>query len=345
MSKRNVTIQFIASNLGISVTTVSRVLNGLGLQYRISKETIELVTTTAKKLNYRPNNIAKGLRLKRSSSIGLIIPDITNSWFAQLAMGIENEARKHHYNVFLCNSNDDIEIEKKIVSLLQNWMVDGIIIAPIGLESEHLLKVSNRGIPVVLIDRFFEDINLPYISSNDYKGALEANQFLIDNGHKKIACIQGLIGTSCNNQRLEGYKNALKKNNITFDPALVMGSDFGYNNGYAFGKKLIKNLPKSKITAIFSMGNQITLGLLKAFKEEGLTIPGDISVISFDEQIYSELLSTPMTTVSHMNENSGGITFKMLYDQIDKTNSALPKNIILRSKLIIRDSVKNLNTR
>lgn len=341
----NVTIQSIAKTLGISVTTISRVLNGLGVKYRISKKTIELVTVTADKLNYRPNHIAKGLRLKKSSTIGLIVPDITNTWFAKLALGIENEARKHHYNIFLCNSNDDIKVEKKSVSLLQNWMVDGIIIAPIGLEYDHLLKASNSGTPIVLIDRFFEGINLPYISSNDYEGALEANQYLIDNGHKKIACLQGVEGTSTNNQRLHGYKQALINNKIPFDPALVIGEDFGFINGYTCAKKLIKNLTKSKITAIFSMGNQITLGLLKAIKEEGIQIPNDLSIVSFDEQVYSDLLYTPLSTVAHMNENLGDISLKMLFQQFNKNAKLKPKNIVLKSKLIIRDSVKNLNNK
>jgi LacI family transcriptional regulator len=342
MNENNVTIHSIARNLGISVTTISRVLNGVGEQYRISKKTIELVTATADQLNYRPNNIAKGLRLKKSSTIGLILPDITNAWFAQLALGIEKEARKHHYNIFLCNSNDDLKVEKKSISLLQSWMVDGIIIAPIGLEYEHLLKASNNGTPIVLVDRFFEGIDLPYISSNDYEGALEANQYLIDNGHKRIACFQGIAGTSPNNQRLNGYKQALKNNNIPFDPALVMGEDFGFANGYASARKLIRNLAKSKITSIFSMGNQITLGVLKALKEEGLHIPNDLSIVTFDEQLYSDLLYTPMCTVSHMNENLGDLALKMLLSQLGNPDQAKPNNVVLKSELIIRESVKNL---
>jgi len=344
MKEKNITIKSIAKSLGISVTTISRVLNGLGEQYRISKKTIELVTVTAEKLNYSPNNIAKGLRLKKSSTIGLIVPDITNAWFAQLALGIENEARKLHYNIFLCNSNDDIKAEKKSITLLQNWMVDGIIIAPIGLESEHLVKASKRGTPLVLIDRFFDGINLPYISSNDFEGSLEANQYLIDNGHKKIACFQGLAGTSTNNQRFKGYKQALRNNKIAFDAALITGSDFSFSNGYNCAKKLIRNLSKSRITAIFSMGNQITLGILKACKEEGIKIPNDISIVSFDEQIYSDLLFTPLSTVSHMNENIGDLSLKMLLSQMDKKTKVKPKNVVLKSKLIIRDSVKKLNT-
>ena len=342
MKKNNVTIQSMAKTLGVSVTTISRVLNGLGEQFRISKKTIELVTTTAEKLNYRPNNIAKGLRLKKSSTIGLILPDITNTWFAQLALGIEKEARKHHYNIFLCNSNDDIKVEKKSIALLQSWMVDGIIIAPIGLESEHLQKASKNGTPLVLIDRFFEGVNLPYISSNDFEGSLDATQYLINNGHKKIACFQGIVGTSPNNQRVNGYKQALKINKIPFDPTLVIGEDFGFNNGYTCAKKLIKHLAKSKITAIISMGNQITLGILKALKEEGVQIPNDLSIISFDEQEYSDLLYTPLTTVSHMNENIGDVALKMLFNQFGKSTRIKPKNVVLNSKLIIRDSVKKI---
>ncbi|MBP6215673.1 MAG: LacI family DNA-binding transcriptional regulator [Chitinophagaceae bacterium] len=342
MKKNNVTIQSMAKTLGVSVTTISRVLNGLGEQFRISKKTIELVTTTAEKLNYRPNNIAKGLRLKKSSTIGLILPDITNTWFAQLALGIEKEARKHHYNIFLCNSNDDIKVEKKSIALLQSWMVDGIIIAPIGLESEHLQKASKNGTPLVLIDRFFEGVNLPYISSNDFEGSLDATQYLINNGHKKIACFQGIVGTSPNNQRVNGYKQALKINKIPFDPTLVIGEDFGFNNGYTCAKKLIKHLAKSKITAIISMGNQITLGVLKALKEEGVQIPNDISIVSFDEQEYSDLLYTPLTTVSHMNENIGDVALKMLFNQFGKSTRIKPKNVVLNSKLIIRDSVKKI---
>lgn len=342
MKNNSVTIQSMAQSLGVSVTTISRVLNGLGEQFRISKKTIELVTVTAHKLNYKPNNIAKGLRLKKSSTIGLIVPDITNTWFAQLAMGIEKEARKHHYNIFLCNSDDDIKIEKKSIALLQSWMVDGIIIAPIGLEPEHLIDAKKNGTPLVLIDRIFEGMDLPYISSNDFEGALEANQYLIDNGHKKIVCVQGIVGTSPNNKRVNGYKQALKKNKIPFDPSLVVGDAFSFNNGYNCAKKISKNLAKTKITAIFSLGNQITLGILKALKEEGIRIPEDISIVSFDEQLYSDLLFTPLSTISHMNDNFGDLSIQMLLQQMGKSKKAKPKDVVLKSKLIIRDSVKKI---
>lgn len=343
MQDKKVTIQALAKKLGISTTTVSRVLNGLGEQYRISKSTIELVTSVADQLNYSPNNIAKGLRLKKSSTIGLILPDITNAWFAQLAWVIENEARKHHYNIFLCNSNDDLKVEKKTVQLLQNWMVDGIIMVPIGLEYEHLIKATKKGTPVILIDRFFEDIDLPYITSNDYEGALDATQHLIDKGHRKIACFQGKVGTSTNSRRLKGYIDALERNDIPYDPKLVMGSDFSFSNGFNWAKKMIKSIHETKITSIFSMGNQITLGILKALKEKNIKIPKDISLVSYDEQLYSDLLVAPLTTVSHINENVGAMSLKMLFEQFENPSNKKPANIVYNTELIIRDSVKSLH--
>jgi len=342
--EKKITIQTLAKNLGISTTTISRVLNGLGEQYRISKSTIDLVTSTAKELNYSPNNIAKGLRLKKSSTIGLILPDITNAWFANLAWIIEKEARKNQYNIFLCNTNDDLKVEKKTIQLLQNWMVDGIIMVPIGLEYEHLIKATRKGTPIILIDRFFEDVNLPYITSNDYEGSIEANQYLINNGHQKIACFQGKAGTSPNTMRLRGYFNALQKNNIPIEPELIMGTDFSFSSGYLWAKKMIKTLGETKISAIFSMGNQITLGILSAFKEEGLKIPDDISLVGFDEQVYSNLLVAPLTTVSHINEKIGEISLKMLLNYTENGSENNLMNFVYPTELIIRDSVKNLKS-
>ncbi|MBK6950319.1 MAG: substrate-binding domain-containing protein, partial [Haliscomenobacter sp.] len=141
------------------------------------------------------------------------------------------------------------------------------------------------------------------------------------------------MGTSPNNQRVNGYKKALKNNKIPFDPALVIGTDFGYHNGYTCALKIIKDLDKTEITAIFSTGNQITLGLLKAFKEKGVKIPDEISLVSFDEQVYSDLLFTPLSTVSHLNENLGDLAIKMLLNQFDTNAKVKPKNVVLKSKL------------
>ncbi|MBL0130851.1 MAG: substrate-binding domain-containing protein [Chitinophagaceae bacterium] len=136
----------------------------------------------------------------------------------------------------------------------------------------------------------------------------------------------------------------MKKNKIAFDPKLIMGNDFGFNNGYTCAKKLITHLAKTKITAIFSLGNQITLGVLKALKEEKIQIPNDLSIVSFDEQEYCDLLFTPLSTVSHMNENLGDLSLRIILEQWIKIINQNPK-MVLKSKLIIRDSVKNINNK
>ncbi|MBU2996673.1 LacI family transcriptional regulator [Cellulophaga baltica] len=340
MAPKRATITSIAKHLNLDVSTVSRVLNGLAKKYRISEKTVKLVTNTANELNYTPNKIAKSLRLKKTFTIGLIVPDISNPWFAEIALRIEKESRKVGYNVFLCNSSDDINIEKESMNLLAEWKVDGVIMVPIGLEYDHLLDFYNNHIPLVLIDRFFENVEIPYVSTNDYSGAFDAIEHLIDNGHKNIACIQGVVGTSSNTQRVEGYENALKKHNIPLDENFILGDDFNFENGYAQTKQIIKNLNKTNITAIFSTSNQITLGALKAMKEENINIPDDISIISFDEHNYSDLLYIPISTVTHFDDNLGKKAIELLFNQIDNKTST-QENILLPTHLTKRESVKN----
>ncbi|PKV51137.1 LacI family transcriptional regulator [Aquimarina sp. MAR_2010_214] len=341
MPKNKVTIQSIADALGVSVSTVSRVMNGVGKKYRISTKTRDIILKKAKELDYTPNKIAKSLRLQKTFTIGLIIPDISNPWFSKIAMKIEEESRKKKYNVFLCNTNGDINIEKESLELMENWHVDGVVIVPIGLEYEHLLKSYKNGMPLVFVDRFFEGIDIPYVSTNDLEGAYEANEYLIKNGHRNIACIQGLIGTSQNTQRVKGYKKALEDNNLPYRSDLIVGYDFGFQNGYDQAKKIIEQIDKTKVTAIFSTGNQITLGILKALKEKNIRIPEDLSLISFDENNYSELLYTPISTVSHVDEKIGDKAIELLFNQINKT-IADNNYILTPTHLIKRDSVKQL---
>ncbi|MGL1886127.1 MAG: substrate-binding domain-containing protein, partial [Reichenbachiella sp.] len=251
-------------------------------------------------------------------------------------------ARVHGYNVFMCNSDDDIEIERSTIELLKNRKVDGIIIAPIGLDHAHLLTSYNLGMPMVLVDRFFDAVNIPYVATNDFEGAFEANEYLIKNGHTHIACIQGLIGTSTNTQRVNGYKEALKNNNLAINSSFITGVDFGFQNGYEQGLEIINKLDQTKITAVFSTSNQISLGLLKVFKENRIRIPDDISIVSFDDQDYSELLYAPLSTVAHADEKMGEKALDLLFHQIEHKDKPSPEIPLLPTHLIKRASVKKL---
>lgn len=344
MKNSNPTLKSIAHKLGVSVTTVSRVLNGKSSRYRISAETEKIILKAARDLAYSPNQLARGLRLKRTNSIGYIIPDISNPFFASIAKSVEKYARKYGYSIILCDSEENTDIEKESLQLLISRKVDGLIISPVGLEVAHLISVKQKNVPIVLLDRYFPNLELPFVTSDNYQGAFEAVNLLIQNGHTNIACIQGLRNTSPNTDRVRGYIDAHLKNGYKVDESLIVGDSFGEENGYIETKLLLKktNIP----TAIFSISNLISLGAIRAIAEEGLKIPDDISMVSFDDQPYSRFLSTPMTTVAQQITQIGQIATKILFDQIEEKKSFNPQGIFLPTKMIIRDSIKrkvNLN--
>jgi len=338
--KGNSTLKNVADYIGVSVSTVSRVLSGKASDYRISKETEENVRKAAEKLNYSPNQLARGLRLKKTNIIGLVIPDISNPFFASVARSIEIETRKVKYSIMLCDSQESTKIEIDSIHLLQSRKVDGLIICPVGQDYEHLKRLYNSGTPVVVVDRYFPQLKCPYVISDNYRGAVEAVSYFIENGHIVIACIQGILFTSVNDDRVRGYRDAHKKYNIPLDESLIVGDSFGERNGY-IGAKILLNRAE-RPTAIFATSNLISLGALRAISEEDLKIPDDISMISFDDQAYSDYLSTPMTTVVQQKEEIGSIASKLLTDQIESGIRYNTKGVVLPTKLVIRESVKNL---
>ena len=193
------TLKSLSQKLGFSVTTISRVLNGKAEKYRISKKTADKIKQAAEDLNFTPNSLARGLRLKNTHTLGLVIPDISNPFFASIARSVEREARKCGYSVILCDTEENTNLEVDSVQLLRGRNVEGLIVAPVGQISEHLESVYKSGLPIVTIDRYFPEKDLPFVTSDNYKGAYEAVLYLIENGHRKIACIRGLEKTSPNN--------------------------------------------------------------------------------------------------------------------------------------------------
>jgi LacI family transcriptional regulator len=341
-SKKQITsLKELADKLNLSVTTVSRVLNGKAATYRISSSTQENVLNAARKFNYVPNRLARSLKLDKTETIGLIIPDISNPFFADIAKSIEAEARNKGYSIIFGDSMDNIETEEKLLQLLQSQKVDGIIVAPVGTKQEHLLHAYNEGLPIVVIDRFFRNSELPYITSDNYKGAYDAVCYLIAMGHRKIACIQGIHDSLPNIERVEGYKKALKDNSIPFNPLFLLGNSFSKQNGYDIGKTLFSlDTPP---TAIFALSNLISLGVLEAACELNKSVPSDFSLISFDEQPYSAYLATSMTTIDQQKHEIGIQAVHFLVNCIDNNIKEKPFSLRLPTKMIKRNSVMNIN--
>ncbi|MFZ2286311.1 MAG: LacI family DNA-binding transcriptional regulator [Bacteroidales bacterium] len=341
MQKNVNDIRELAKLINLSTTTVSRVLNGKSEKYRISSKTAQRVIKAAQEYEYSPSKIARGLKMDRTDTIGLIIPDISNPFFADIAQSIEKEARMKGFSLILCDSGDDLNDEKELIGLLRSHKVDGMIIAPVGTRFEHIIQVYNSGIPIVVIDRCFPDINVPSITSDNYQGGYDAVNYLISLGHKKIICIQGKPESLPSKERLRGYIDACKENDIKIDKDFIMGDSFTIENGYRQTRIIfsMENPP----TAVFAFSNLISLGVIKAVNEMGMKIPDDISLISFDEQPYSAYLSTPMTTVSQKKSEIGQLSIDVLLKYI--MNKEYWKKVVymkLKTSLIIRDSVKNL---
>ncbi len=334
------TIKHIAEKVQLSVSTVSRVLNGKTKKYRISDKTSELVLKAAKELNYSPNLLARGLRLSKTFTLGYITPDIANPFFSRIADNVEKYARQKGYSVVLCGSEEDTNVEKSSVKILADRQIDGLIISPVSQEIQHILDLRKRKIPIVMIDRYFPDMGIPFVTSENYKGAFESVKYLIESGHKRIACIQGLKNTLPIMERVRGYKTALKEHNIEIDETLIVGDNFSEQNGYIETKLLMKKA--NSPTAIFGLSNLISFGAMRALKEEGLSIPNNISLITFDDLPYLDFLSPSITAVEQQGNEIGNIATKILIDQIETGRSYESEGIFLPTKLTIRNSVKKI---
>ena len=340
--KRVKNIRELADILNLSVTTVSRVLNGKSKAFRISSQTSEKVLKAASEMNYSANKIARGLKLEKTETLGLIIPDVANPFFASIAKIIDIEARKNGYSLILCDSLDDIHTEKELLLLLQNRKVDGLIIAPVGNAFEHIEQIRDMGTPVMVVDRYFPRSTIPYVTTNNYSGACKATEYIISQGHTRIACIQGVKNTTPNSDRVKGYTDTLEKYHIPFVQEYLTGEDFGIDNGYKHAMKLLVLPENKKPTAIFALSNLISLGILKAARELNIEIPDQLSLVSFDEQPYSAYLACPMTTVEQIREDMASMAVKGLLEMIHNQKIDSHINILLEPRLIIRDSVKKI---
>jgi LacI family transcriptional regulator len=328
----------LAELLNLSVSTVSRVINGKAAAFRISEATSKRVLNAAREMNYSANLIARGLKLEKTETLGLIIPDVANSFFASIAKTIEIEARKAGYTIILCDSLDDEGTEKELLQLILGRKADGLIIAPVGRNFEHIELVRESGTPVIIIDRYFPGSSLPYIATDNYIGARKAVEYILSQGHTRIACIQGVRGTSPNTDRVKGYTDVLLTAGIHPQEDYMPGDSFGEQNGYEQTLSLMK-LPQPP-TAIFALSNLISLGILRALKQLSLTVPEDVSVLSFDEQPYSAFLASPMTTIEQRRNDIAIAAVKQLIEMITSGSRNLQLQQLLEPRLIIRDSVK-----
>lgn len=339
----NITLKEIAEKLGISITTVSKALKNYP---DVSEKTRKAVIDLAQELHYTPNSFAVNLRTKESKTIGLIIPEVMHHFFSNIINSIIEEAEKNGYLVIILQSNESIELEIKQVELLINKRVDGILIS-LSNESnynEHLQNIINRKIPLVMFDKIAKLANCSKVIINDQKAAINAVQHLIDQGCKKIAHIRGPENPQNAIDRFIGYKKALEKNNITFDPNLVYTcKNVTFEEGIEFAKQIINEHPD--VDGIFVITDLVAVGLLSHFNEIGIKVPQQIAVIGFSNWFISQVFTPKISTVDQPSHEMGTVAIKLLLEEINSNKDKIPfspKTIELDTNLIVRESSKRV---
>ena len=329
----------IAKKTGFSVSTVSRALHSGSSKYKISQDTIKKIKKVAEELGYRTDKIARGLKLKRTLEIGVVVPDILNPFFATLVKSISKEVRKIGYTIMLCDSDETPQIEEEAIEHLLEKRVEGLIISAVGIHFNHIKALEKYKLPIVVVDRLFHGLKFDSVCVDNFKGALKATEYLVREGHRKIAIIQGLPGTSTNDARLSGYKTALNNANIAINFKYIVGDDFRRLNGYLQTKTLLKL--DDPPTAIFTASDLIAIGAIQAIKEENMKIPDDISIVTFDDPRYVSHLSPPLTAVRQPVTEIGIIAVKLLTNRMKSFYDQI-KQICLEPQLIVRNSVIHL---
>lgn len=327
-----ITIKDIAQEAGVSVTTVSRVLND---KPDVSTTTKKKIKKVIDKLGYNPNGIARGLVLKKTNTIGLIIPDISNPYFPEVARGIEDNAKKEGYSVIFCNTDNNKQAEIEAIELLKSKRVDGIILSLSISNKSQLEKLENDKIPVVQIDRNIPGSKISSVLINNFLSAYKATMYLIKLGHTKIAHITGEMETNTARERLFGYKKALQEAEIEYRVEWVLQGDYSKESGFQQTNELL--LMKEKPTAIFAANDLMALGAYEASFHYRLNIPDDISIIGHDNIDMAELIRPGLTTIAQPKYKLGELATQILIDEIEGRSNER-QEIILNPELIIRKS-------
>lgn len=335
MSKR-VTIKDIAKALDVSISTVSRALKD---NPEISLKTRELIKKTAKDMSYRPNPIAVALKTSKSHTIGVIVPKIVNTFYAAVVEGIEEVADKHGYQVFVSSSNEDFLKEKKYVNAFLNSRADGVILSlSRGTEEfDHIQHLQDLGIPTVLFDRTTKNLKIPRVVTDDAQAAYKAVTHLINGGAKNIAMLSGPKHLLIGRNRTRGYKNALEKANMPFDPERVIHSDFTIEKAKEAARELLEN---KDVDAIFCLNDDLAIGAVYAAKEIGLKIPEELAIVGFYNSKRSRYMNPSISTVDLNPHEVGVLTAGLLFEQITSGEVDNEKELIVPSNLIVRESSK-----
>ncbi|MBF6332570.1 LacI family DNA-binding transcriptional regulator [Nocardia transvalensis] len=328
-----VTIRDVAALAGVSPATVSRVLNG---DPRVAPELREQVRAAVAKLGYRPNSQARSLRTRATKVLGLIIADIQNPFFTALARGVEDAASEHDYSVVLANSDESLDKELRYLEVAAAERMAGVILSPSSTNASRIDTLTDRGIPVVAIDRRLRWAEVDSVTVNNQKAAKEAVDHLIAAGARRIAMITGPVDASTATSRLAGYRAALREAGLDPDPALEVRGDYRIEGGRAAARALLA-LPE-RPDGLFVGNNLMMVGTLDALGQAGVSFPNDLLLAGFDEMSWAGF-APPITLVEQPSYDIGRRATELLLRRISGEEFP-PQRVVLSAHLRIRASTR-----
>lgn len=328
------TLRDVARAAGVSTSTVSRVLNN---PEKVRPSTRQAVQEAVDELGYKPSRVARRLRADGGHThiIGLVIPDIQNPFFADITRGVEDVARANDYALILSNSDEDLQLQRLALETLRTEAVDGVIVPPVQQDDEHVVALVESGTPVVCVDRQLQGVRVDTITSDNFEGAYDAMQHLIQLGHRRIGFVGGISRISTTRERRRAYEAALTDHDIPQDPALLREGDSRLESGCQLTSELLAL--DDPPTAIFTGNNLITLGAFVALNEHGIQVPADIAVIGYDDVPWAAALNPPPTVVDQPGYEMGKRAAEMLFQRIARPDQT-PTTVTLQHRLIIRRS-------
>jgi LacI family transcriptional regulator len=328
-----ITIADVAKRAGVSKMTVSRVINGSGY---IRQETRARVEQAIDELGYIPNTLARSLRYKRTKTLGLILTDITNPFFTTLSRGVEDIASEHGFSVIFCNTDESPEEEDRYVQVLTQKQVDGLLLVPTAGTPDSIAFLENRSVPFVLLDRRVPDVYADVVRCDSEQGAYDLVRHLLALGHQRIAALGGSAHITSSTDRVAGYRRAMIEAGLERETFRTHFTSFTIEGGYTGAQNALRVDPRP--TALFAANNFIAIGAFRAVREVGLRIPGDLSLVSFDDMPPAVGVEPFLTIIEQPAYEMGRRATQILMQRLDDGGPDQPQDILLPTRLIIRAS-------
>lgn len=324
------TIKDVAKEAGVSVATVSRALSGSG---RVSAGARERVLAATERLGYRPNAVARSLRVEATRTLGLVIPNVMNPFFTAVARAVEDAARERGYSLVLGNTDEDPDEEAHYLDVLLERRVDGIVISPARAESPHLEAVARAGVPVVFLDRYVKGVEAPVVRADGRRAVEELVGYLAGLGHRRLAIISGPPETVSGGERLEAFLGEAHRRGVPVGEGKIRVGDFRRESGARAMRDLLAL--EDPPTAVFAANNLMALGALQVLDEAGVRMPEDISFASFDDVSWFGLLRPPVTAIAQPIAELGAAAARALLGLLEGEEAG---SVILEAELVVRGS-------